>query len=181
MGSKFEHVANQSKHSAYPGENFRSEPRLWPARHAGKRRVGLLSSLMSATASRRCFKMEHLRSHTTRIARKDKRPGSQEVTVSPLKRIKHSESPACTQPAPPFASSPVRLLKARRMSHHKMTQPSSVGTTPGEEALRTSPSLSLSPRSTRKTVSRLRSDGTLCGHVNISIFTHVQSEVSETT
>ena len=139
------------------------------------------SSVTSGKASRRCFKMEDLRSHTTRIARKDKRPGSQEVTVSPLKRIKHSESPACTQPAPPFASSPVRLLKARRMSHHKMTQPSSVGTTPGEEALRTSPSLSLSPRSTRKTVSRLRSDGTLCGHVNISIFTHVQSEVSETT
>jgi hypothetical protein len=61
---------------------------------------------MSATASHRCFRMEHLRSHTTRIARKDKRPGSQELTASPLKRIKHSESPACTQPALLFASSP---------------------------------------------------------------------------
>ena len=37
------------------------------------------------------------------------------------------------------------------------------------------------PRSTRKTVSRLKSNGTLCGHVNISIFTRVKSEVSETT
>ena len=71
-----------------------------------KRRVGLLSSLASATASRRCFEMEQLRSHTTRIARKDKRPGSQELNASPLKRIKHAESPACTQPAPPFASHP---------------------------------------------------------------------------
>jgi hypothetical protein len=65
-----------------------------------------LSSLTFAIASRRYFEMEHLRSHTTRVARKDKRPGSQELAVSPLKRIKHSESPAYTQSVPPFALSP---------------------------------------------------------------------------
>ena len=67
------------------------------------------------------------------------------------------------------------------MFHHKLTQPSPVGTAPAQKALETSLSQNPSPRSMRKTVSRLKSDGTLCGHVNIFIFTRVRNKVSETT
>lgn len=47
--------------------------------------------------------MDQMHSHTSLAVRRDKRPVPENLTASPLKRIKQSESPAGTQLALPFA------------------------------------------------------------------------------